>query len=186
MGARADVTTLLQHWAEGDGAALEKLTPLVYEELHQVARRLFAGERAGHTLQPTALVHEVFAKLVEANVPWQSRAHFFALSARMMRRLLVNHAEARRADKRGGEAVKIPLDESSLPGSNDDAELLAVHQALAKLAEIDPRKSELLELQYFAGLTFSEMEEVSGLSSSTLDRDLRLARAWMRDQLSPA
>jgi RNA polymerase sigma factor (TIGR02999 family) len=186
MGTRTDVTALLQEWSDGNTAALDELTPLVYEELHTLARRIFAGERHGHTLQPTALVNEVFAKLVGANVSWQNRAHFFALCARMMRRLLVNHAEARHADKRGGDAPRISLDEAALPGKDADHELLAVHQALAQLAQLDPRKVELLELQYFAGLTFGEMEEVTGLSSSTLDRELRLARAWMRDRLSSA
>jgi RNA polymerase sigma-70 factor, ECF subfamily len=185
MGGRSDVTTLLRQWAGGDAGALDELTPLVYEELRTLARRITAGERPGHTLQPTALVNEVFTKLVEADVTWQNRAHFFALCARMMRRLLVNHAEARRADRRGGGAVRVEFDEMALPGTDDpDEDLLALHQALAQLAEIDPRKAELLELQYFAGLTFGEMEQVTGLSSSTLDRDLRLARAWMKDRLA--
>lgn len=184
MPSEEQVTGLLRNWAEGDEAALDQLTPLVYEELRRLARRLFAGEKAGHTWQPTALVHEAFAKLVEADVSWESRAHFYALSARMMRRLLVNHAVARNASKRGGDAIKVTFVESSLAPAEEGADLLALDEALAQLAELDPRKAELVELQYFAGLTFQEMEAVTGLSSSTLDRELRFSRAWLKDQLS--
>ncbi|MEJ2604429.1 MAG: sigma-70 family RNA polymerase sigma factor [Gammaproteobacteria bacterium] len=184
MTAKADITRLLRDWSEGDEAALEALTPLVYDELHRIAQRLFATERRGHTLQPTALVHEAFVKLIAADVSWQDRAHFFALSARMMRRLLVNHASARRAGKRGGEAIRVTLDESAVGTDDSDARLLDLDEALKNFAELDPRKAGLIELQYFAGLTFREMEEVTGLSSSTLDRELRLARIWLKDRLT--
>ncbi len=184
MPSEDQVTGLLRNWAEGDQAALDQLTPLVYEELRRLARRLFASEKAGHTWQPTALVHEAFAKLVEADVSWESRAHFYALSARMMRRLLVNHARARNAGKRGGDAVRVTFVESSMTPAEEGTDLLALNEGLSRLAELDSRKAELVELQYFAGLTFQEMAAVTGLSSSTLDRELRFARAWLRDHLS--
>ncbi len=181
MADSREITGLLRDWADGDEVALEQLTPLVYDELRGLARRLFARERASHTLQPTALVNEVFVNLVDAEVPWQDRAHFFALSARMMRRLLVNHANARRAAKRGGDAVRVTLDESVLSGGGADTEILDLDEGLTALQTLDKRKAELIELQYFAGLTFREMQEVTGLSSSTLDRELRFARAWLKD-----
>jgi RNA polymerase sigma factor (TIGR02999 family) len=184
MPSEEQVTGLLKNWADGDESALDQLTPLVYDELRRLARRLFAGEKAGHTWQPTALVHEAFAKLVEAEVSWESRAHFYALSARMMRRLLVNHAVARKAGKRGGDAVRVTFVESSLAPAEEGTDLLALNEALAQLAGLDARKAELVELQYFAGLTFEEMSAVTGLSSSTLDRELRFARAWLKDRLS--
>ncbi len=184
MADGPEITGLLKDWADGSDAALERLTPLVYDELRKLARHLFTRERNNHTLQPTALVHEVFANLIDADVPWQNRAHFFALSARMMRRILVNHANARKAAKRGGDAVKVTLDESLISGTDDDLEILELDEALTQLAALDKRKAELVELQYFAGLTFREMEEVTGLSSSTLDRELRFSRAWLKDKLS--
>ena len=184
MDAPGDVTQLLNQWAGGDEQAGEALTPLVYDELHKIAARLFRSERSGHTLQPTALVHEAYANLVGADISWQGRAHFYSLAARMMRRLLVNHANAKNAAKRGGGAVRVTLDESRTPAADDSAELLDLDEALTRLAEMDERKAELIQLQYFGGLSFKEMEEVTGLSSSTLDRDLRFARAWLKDQLS--
>ena len=184
MDAPGDVTQLLNQWAGGDEQAGEALTPLVYDELHKIAARLFRSERSGHTLQPTALVHEAYANLIGADISWQDRAHFYSLAARMMRRLLVNHANAKNAAKRGGGAVRVTLDESRTPAADDSAELLDLDEALTRLAEMDERKAELIQLQYFGGLSFKEMEEVTGLSSSTLDRDLRFARAWLKDQLS--
>jgi RNA polymerase sigma factor (TIGR02999 family) len=179
----SQVTTLLQQWAGGDEAARDELMPLVYEELRRIARRLFKGEARGHTLQPTALVHEVFAKLADAQVSWQDRAHFYALCARMMRRLLVNHANARKAAKRGGDAVQVTLDDDALPAAGDAVDVIEIDEALSQLAKLDPRKAGLVEMRYFAGLTFAEMAEVTGLSTSTIDRELRFARAWMKDRL---
>jgi len=184
MADSKEITGLLQDWADGSEYALEQLTPLVYDELRRLARRLFARERSAHTLQPTALVHEVFAKLIDKDISWQNRAHFFALSARMMRRLLVNHANARAAAKRGGIEIKVTLHESLVAGSDPNAEILELDEALTQLGELDARKAELIELQYFAGLTFREMEEVTSLSTSTLDRELRFARAWLNDRMS--
>lgn len=184
MADSANITQLLNQWRAGDDAAGEALTPLVYEELQVLARRLFRGERKSHTLQPTALVHEAYAKMIKVDVTWQDRAHFFALAARMMRRLLVNHARAGNALKRGGQNIKVTLNEEVVSGSDRDADFLDLEEALQKFAEIDPRKAELIELQYFGGLTFQEMQEVTGLSSSTIDRDLRLARAWLKNSLA--
>lgn len=183
MADQQSITQLLNRWGTGDKDAEATLTPMVYDELQRVAKRLFRSEKGSHTLQPTALVHEAFVKLVDVDVTWQDRAHFFSLAARMMRRLLVNHANARNAAKRGGEAIKVTLNEGAVSGSNADADLLDLEEALQQLAELDSRKAELIELQYFGGLSFREMEEVTGLSSSTLDRDLRMARAWLKDQL---
>lgn len=178
------ITQLLNRWSAGDKDAEAALTPMIYEELQRLAKRLFRSEKSSHTLQPTALVHEAFVNLVDVKVAWQDRAHFFSLAARMMRRLLVNHASARNAAKRGGDAIKVTLNESALSVRSADADLLDLEEALQALTELDARKAGLIELQYFGGLSFKEMEEVSGLSSSTLDRDLRMARAWLKDHLS--
>jgi RNA polymerase sigma factor (TIGR02999 family) len=179
-----DITGLLNRWTTGDPEAGDRLAPLIYSELHRLAERIFRGEHHGHTLQPTALVNEVFEKLVSVDVAWQDRAHFFALAARMMRRLLVDYARLRNSRKRGGDALKVTFDESQLADADRSAELIEFDEVLTALAEFDERKADLIQLQYFAGLTFSEMTEVTGLSSTTLDRELRLARAWMRTRLS--
>lgn len=184
MADSTNITQLLNQWRAGDDQAAEILTPLVYDELQILARRLFRGERKSHTLQPTALVHEAYAKLIDVDVTWQDRAHFFALAARMMRRLLVNHAKASNAIKRGGQNIKVTLNEEVVAGSDQDADFLDLEEALQNFAEIDPRKAELVELQYFGGLSFKEMQEVTGLSSSTIDRELRVARAWLKDHLT--
>ena len=187
MNSDPNITVLLNEWADGSRPALEALSPLVYEKLHKFAYRAFAKESSNHTLQPTALVNEAFIKLVDSDVPWQSRAHFYALAARMMRRLLINYANDRNALKRGGDYTRVVLDEQQVSGGNPGAQptdILALNEGLEELGQTDPRKVELIELQYFAGLSFKEMEEVTGLSSSTLDRELRFARAWLRKYLS--
>ena len=187
MSNQPDITLLLRDWVAGSDLAMQQLTPLVYEQLRRSARRAIAGEQPGHTLQATALVNEVFLKLVDAEVDWQSRAHFFALSARMMRRLLVNHANERNTDKRGGKLDRVEFAEERLGDQRPEGQqvdLLTLHSALEELAALDPRKVELIELQYFAGLTFREMEEVTGLSSSTLDRELRFSRRWLQSRLA--
>ena len=180
----ADITGVLNRWSQGDEQAPNPLTPLIYDELHRIAKRVFRSENSGHTLQPTALIHECYMNLVNVDVAWRDRAHFFSLAARMMRRLLVNHANARRAEKRGGDAVRVTLQSTHVPASDVDASLLDLDEALSKLSELDERKAQLVELQYLGGLSFREMEEVTGLSSSTLDRELRFARAWLKDYLS--
>lgn len=186
MTEPADITVMLNDWMHGDAGAMEQLAPLIYKQLHHSARRAFAGESDGNTLQPTALVNEVFLNLVDLDVPWQNRAHFYALSARMMRRLLINHARERNTEKRGGKVQRVEFTENS--GDDQDsaahyADLLSLNMALEELGRQDKRKLELLELQYFAGLGFREMAEVTGLSTSTLDRELRFARTWLKTRL---
>jgi len=184
MSDEGSITVLLGRWRDGDTSAFEQLTPLVYEELRRIARSAFRGEGAGHTLQPTALVHEAFGRLAGIDVDWRDRSHFYALCARMMRRILVDYAKARAAEKRGGSDLRVTLNDNLLPVDSDPDRLLDLEQALERLHEHDPRKVELIELQIFGGLSFREMEDVTGLSSSTLDRELRFAKAWLKAELS--
>jgi RNA polymerase sigma factor (TIGR02999 family) len=184
MTESGEITALLRAWQEGDQGALEPLTQSVHAELRRLAGSAFRGERAGHTLQPTALVNEAFIKLVQADIGWQSRAHFFALSARMMRRLLLDHARNRNAQKRGGPMVAMTYHDSRHSDVLPDERFEDLDDALNRLAKLDKRKADLIELQVFGGLSFRELSEVTGLSSSTLDRELRLARAWLKRELS--
>jgi RNA polymerase sigma factor (TIGR02999 family) len=184
MTDKAGVTQLLHAWRTGDEQALAQLTPVVYQELHRLARGVFRGERADHTLQPTALVHEAFLKLVDCDVAWQSRTHFYALAARQMRRILVNHALAHRAAKRGGDVHDLPLDEVPEIRMEDRTEITDIDDALNRLAQFDPRKSDILELHFFGGLTYEELAEAVGLSTTTLNVELRLAKAWLKQELA--
>jgi RNA polymerase sigma factor (TIGR02999 family) len=180
-----DVTDLLIDWNGGDAAALDELTLAVYDELRRLARRHMRGERPDHTLDPTALVHEVFLRLVDQNrVEWRNRAHFFAIAARLMRRVLLKHAGRRNAAKRGGGAVKVPLDESVLAGRERGVSALALEEALCRLEEIDSRQARIVELR-FCGLTVEEAAETLELSPSTIHRDWRLAKAWLTRELRP-
>lgn len=179
-----EITVLLRRWRDGDEEALERLTPLVFDQLRRLAERIFRREAPGHTLQPTALVSELFERLIGSGVDWHDRNHFFALSARMMRRVLVNHAEAKRAAKRGGGALRVTLREDSLGDGTDEVDMIAVDEALAALATLDPRKSEMLELHYFAGLTYAELADVMQVSESTVHQDLRTAKSWLRSRLA--
>jgi len=175
-----NVTQLLLAWGEGDQSALERLTPLVYEELHRLARRQMSRENEGHTLQATALIHEVYLRLVEfQNVRWQDRAHFFAVCARLMRRILIDFARSRGSLKRGGGDFKLPLEEGLIVSADVPAELLDLEQALTKLALEDPRKSDVVELRFFGGLKVKEIAEVLKVSPDTVMRDWSLARAWL-------
>jgi len=178
------ITALLADWRSGNESALERLTPLVYDELKKVAERLFRSEPAGHTLQPTALVNEAFEALVRVEVPWQDRAHFLALSARLMRRILVNHANARRAQKRGGGDLRVTLSETVVPrvGEPDD-DILALDSALIELAAHNERRARVVELHYFGGLTYPEIAAALGISESTVHEDLRSAREWLLERL---
>lgn len=180
MTTQHEITRLLADWSNGDRQALEKLTPLVYDELRRLAGRYLRQERAGHTLQSTALVHEAYMKLVgQNNVRWQNRAHFFGIAAQMIRRILVDYARARKADKRGAGAEKLSLDEAiALPGGQD-LDLVALDDALEGLAKIDPRQSRLVELRFFAGLTIEETAEVMQMSLATAKRDWVSAKAWL-------
>lgn len=176
------ITRMLSEWRAGSPDALERLTPLVYAELKRLAERSFRGEPAAHTLQPTALVNEAFEALVRMDVPWQDRSHFYALSARLMRRILINHAHARRAAKRGGDVLKVTFTDQAAEDPADES-VLALDAAMTELAGFDPRKAEVVELHYFGGLNYDEIAEALGLSRTTVSQDLRTARAWLRHRL---
>lgn len=185
-GEPRTATVLLQAWRGGDRDALDRLLPVVYDELSGLARRALHGERQDHTLQTRALVHEAYLRLVDADIPFQDRAHFMAVAARTMRRVLVDHARARRRDKRGGGAVRIDLDRVDLPVPDASLDLLDLHEALERLAVFDPRKSTIVELHFFGGLSYEEAGEAVGVSPATVDRELRLAKAWLRVELGQA
>jgi RNA polymerase sigma factor (TIGR02999 family) len=171
-------------WSEGDEAALAVLMPIVHNELRRLARRYMAGERPGQTLQATALVNEAFLRLVEVKrVKWQNRAHFFAMAARLMRRILVDVARAKRYQKRGGDARKISLDEALLVGGDPGRDLVALDDALTALATVDARKSQVVELRFFGGLTVAETAEVLKVSPDTVMRDWSLAKAWLHREV---
>lgn len=174
------VTALLQAWSAGDQTALEQLVPLVHAELRRLARRYMRRERVGHTLQTTALVHEAFIRLVDAQaVNWQNRAHFFGISARVMRRVLVDFARERGYRKRGGGTLRVPLDEALLVAEAPDEDLVALDAALDALAQVDARKSRAIELRFFGGLSTEETALVLDVSPDTVKRDWRLAKAWL-------
>lgn len=181
-----EVTLLLRRWRGGDAVAAERLAPLVYDELRRIARGLMGGERPDHTLQPTALVHEAFLRLVDADVDWQDRAHFLAVGARVMRRLLVDHAKGRRRDKRGGGAVRVTLTPGVAATADRDADLLDLDRALETLASRDERQAKIVELHFFGGLTYDETGVVVGVSPATVKRDLRMAKAWLYRELKGA
>ena len=179
-----EITQMLRAWTAGDQQALEKLTPLVHRELHRVARRYMAGERPGHTLQTTALVNEVYLRLVDCGqVNWHDRAHFFAVSAQLMRRILVDFARSRGYQKRGGNVPHISLDDAPPVCSEPDPNLLALDDALKALAELDRRKSRVVELRFFGGLNIEETAEILGVSAVTVMRDWRLAKIWLLREL---
>ncbi|MEM8934291.1 MAG: ECF-type sigma factor [Acidobacteriota bacterium] len=179
-----DVTRLLRRWTTGDEDALAELMPLLYVDLRQLARRRLRAMPAGRSLSPTDLVHEAFVRLVDAELSWSDRAHFFAVAAGTMRRVLVDHARHRSAQKRGGEAQRVTLDEAIAFDLDDPEAFLALHQALGRLGEKDARKAKALELHFFAGLTYDEAAEVLDVSPATVDRDLRFARAWLHKELA--
>ena len=174
-----EVTELLINWSNGDKAAYDKLVPLVHDELHRLAHRYMSRERPGHTLQTTALVDEAYLRLVDKKVQWQNRAHFFAIAAQVMRRILVDHARAHAYQKRGGGAQKLELNEAMVMAQERAAELVALDEALVQLAEFDNRKALVVELRFFGGLTVDETAQVLGISSNTVDRDWSTARAWL-------
>jgi RNA polymerase sigma factor (TIGR02999 family) len=183
--APANPTSLLLAWGRGDRSALDQLMPLVEDELRRLARRQMARERVGHTLQATALVNEAYLRLIEVNqVQWQNRAHFFAMASRMMRRILVDAARAHRYQKRGGGAEKVSLDEALVVSREPRHELIALDDALNTLAAIDLRKSQVVEMRFFAGLSVEETAEALHVSADTVMRDWRLARVWLLRELS--
>jgi RNA polymerase sigma factor (TIGR02999 family) len=176
----SETTQLLRAWASGDLVALEQLTPRVYQELRRIAGYFMQNERPGRTLQTTALVHEAYLRLIDvSNVDWQHRAHFFAVSATMMRRILLDRARKRGAGKRGGKSPHVNLADLPDLGSGRARELIALDEALSALAEVDPRKARVIELRFFGGLTVEETAEVLKLSPDTIMRDWRLARVWL-------
>jgi len=182
--APGHVTSLLKQWKGGDDSALDRLLPLVYAELRRIAARHLRRERAGHSLQPTGLVHEAYLRLVGAPGPeWQDRAHFFGVSARLMRQILVDHARARGAAKRGGAARRVTLTDHVEPAVERDLDLLALDEALRRLEEMDPVQGRVVELRYFTGLSIEETAEVLGKSPATVNREWRMARAWLRREL---
>jgi len=180
----SEVTELLIDWRNGDRNALDKLMPVVYEELRRLAKRYMAAERPGHTLQTTALVNEAYCKLLNHNqMQWQNRAHFFAIAAQVMRRLLVDHARTRRYAKRGGGARPISLDEVALVTEERASDVLALDEALSRLANFDPRKGEIVELRYFGGLSVEEVADVLAVSPITIKREWLKAKAWLQREL---
>ena len=179
-----EVTIYLREYQNGNRDALDKLFPLVYDELRRLAANRLRGERADHTLQATALVHEAYMRLVEQHsADWQNRAHFFGLAAEMMRRILVNHAVKNNADKRFGNQTRLALDEMVDFTQGQDVNLILLDEALTKLAAFDPKQAKIVELKFFAGLTNEEIAEVIGVSDSTIKREWRIAKAWLHEQL---
>ena len=180
-----EVTKLLLRWGQGDRAALDALTPLVYDELHRLASRYLRRERPDHTLQSTALVHEAYLRLIDQrNVRWQNRAQFFGLAAELIRRILVDHARARQAAKRGGALYKLTLDEALDATAPRDLDLVRLDDAMGALARLDPQQCRVVELRFFAGLTIEETAEVLGISVATVKRDWLVAKAWLRRELT--
>jgi RNA polymerase sigma factor (TIGR02999 family) len=181
-----DVTGLLLQLSQGRREAREELIPLVYEELRSMAGRSLGSERIDHTLQPTALVHEVYEKLIDqTRVEWQNRAHFFSVAAGLMRRILVDHARKHKALRRGGGADKVPLSED-IAGADPDIDVIALDQALIELAALDPEQARIVELRFFSGLTVEETAEAVGASRATVNRDWAMARAWLHQRLTAA
>lgn len=179
------VTALLQAWAAGDGGARDKLIPIVYRELHGLAHHYMAGEQADRTLQTTALVNELYVRLVDVRrMGWTGRTHFFAVCAQLMRRALVDAARSRKAEKRGGHALHVPADEDLLPSPEPAVDILALDQALDRLAVFDPRKSRVVELRFFGGLDVKETAAALDVSAQTVQRDWRLAKMWLFRELS--
>lgn len=181
----SDVTQLLIRWSRGDNSALDQLMPLVYDELRRLARSYLRRERPDHTLQATDLVHEAYLRLIEQDaVTWQNRAHFFGIASQMMRRILVNHALARRAAKRGGFVQRLSLDKAVSFGAQPDVDLLALDEALTDLEKMDARQSHIVELRFFGGLSIEETAEVLKISPATVKREWATAKLWLRRQMA--
>jgi RNA polymerase sigma factor (TIGR02999 family) len=180
-----NVTELLTEWGNGDKEALDRILPIVYDELRKQAARYLRRERAGHTLQTTALIHEAYIRLVDQkNVRWQNRAHFFGISAQLMRRILVDHARTKGRVKRGGSDIRVSLDDVNLIAKEKDLDILAVDEALDRLAKIDEQQSKIVELRFFSGLTVEETAEVLKISPATIKRDWSMAKAWLHREIS--
>jgi RNA polymerase sigma factor (TIGR02999 family) len=181
------VTQLLQQWSQGDDAAVLELTPLVYEELRRLAHHFMEGQRPNHTLQTTALVNEAYLRLAEQTNPrWQDRAHFFAVAARAMRQILVSYARTQQAQKRGGGALKIELDEAAILSPEQSQEIIDLHEALERLGTLDSRKAQVVELKFFGGLNYEEIAEVLKVARMTVRRDWEFAKVWLYTELHSA
>jgi RNA polymerase sigma factor (TIGR02999 family) len=178
-----NLTGLLVEWRDGDQAALDRLMPLVYDQLRRIAHRYVQRERDGHTLQTSALVNEAYLRLADQKVVWQNRAHFFAVTARVMRHILIDHARRRRYTKHGGDARQVSIDEAAAMSMERAAELIALEEALDELAQLDQRKSRVVELRYFGGLSLEETAETLNISLMTVRRDWRAAKAWLYRRL---
>ncbi|HYZ83088.1 MAG TPA: sigma-70 family RNA polymerase sigma factor [Bryobacteraceae bacterium] len=185
MLSRNDVTQLLVEWGKGDKAALDQLTPILYDELRRLADSYLRRERDDHTLQPTALVHEAYVKLADqTKLEWQNRAHFFGIAAQVMRHILVDHSRKHNAEKRGAGMPKVPIEEGLMVSKQQSSDIVALDDALKALSVIDERKSKIIELRYFGGLTVEEMAEVLGISVATIGRELRMAQAWLHREMT--
>ena len=183
--ATQNVTQLLMDWGSGDKEALDKLLPVVYDELRKQAARYLRRERAGHTLQTTALIHEAYLRLVDQkNVHWQNRAQFFGLAAQLMRRILVDHARTKKRAKRGGSDIRVSLTGAKILAKSEDLDVVALDEALDRLAEIDEQQSKIVELRFFSGLTVEETAEVLSISPATVKRNWSMAKAWLHRELS--
>ncbi len=181
---RGDLTGLLAAWSDGDATSLDRLIPAVYDELRRTAARYLRRERGNHTLQATALVHEAFLKLIDQrHVHWRNRAHFFGIAAELMRRILVDHARIHLSDKRGGKVTRVALDEAIAPAAQQNVDIVALDEALSRLAALDPEQERLVELRFFGGLTIDEAAEVLGTSPATVKREWTLAKAWLHRAL---
>ena len=187
MMEKGEFTVLLRRWSDGSKSVLDQIAPEIYKELRRLAASKFRQEREGHTLQPTALIHEAYIRLVDHNQrEWHSRAHFFSVAGRIMREILVDHARGRNRNKRGGDARKVTLSDAVSFAPERGAPIIALDDALRELASFDERKSRLIELKYFGGLQTDEIAEVLGISRSTVKREARLAQAWLHNYLSDA
>ncbi len=179
-----NVTRLLKQWGAGDKAALDQLMPLVYNQLRALAARCLAAERPGHTLRATALVNEAYVRLVDSDLSLNDRAHFYAVAAKLLRHILVDHARAQKREKRGAGAEKLPLDEALMVGAAEPSGLVELDEALARLAAHDQRKSDVIELLFFGGLTYEETAAALNISAATVHRELRMAKAWLHRELA--
>jgi RNA polymerase sigma-70 factor, ECF subfamily len=185
MASAHEVTSLLRAWGGGDEAALEQLIPLVYRDLRLAARRYMARENSGHVLQTTALIHETYLRLIDVqNVSWQNRSHFLAICAQLMRQILTDYARSRRYQKRSGKALRVKFNEALLAASGPDPDLVALDEAMKKLAAVDERKSRVVEMKFFGGLSVEETAEVLNVSADTVMRDWKFAKLWLLRELS--
>jgi RNA polymerase sigma factor (TIGR02999 family) len=186
MQAKASFTQLLSDWRSGEPQALDRLTPIVYDELRRLAHKYMRRERGSHTLQATAVVHEAYLRLIDADVSWQGSAHFFAVAARLMRHILVDHAKARSREKRYGTAKQVPLDTVEVSARDMGYDVIDLDNALERLATLEPRHAQAIELHYFGGLTYEQIADLMKSSPATVHRELRLARAWLISELASA